>query len=107
MVISRCACQFARSDSDVALVRRVHVELHRKTLGDEVLLGEGPRQLDAVLVGELGIGRQRQHDLAGDLRVLAPLGRLRRVPQHRTVGEPSRRRPRATAPRGAPARRGA
>ena len=28
------------------------------------------------------VGRQRQHDLTGDLRVLAPLGRLRRVPQH-------------------------
>ena len=72
----------------LALVRRVHVELHRQALGDEVLLGERPRQCDAVLVGQFRIRRQRQHDLAGDLRVLALLRRLRRVPQHRAVGEP-------------------
>ena len=72
----------------LGVVWRVHVELHGKTLGDEVLLGERPCQLDAVLGGDTGVGRQRQHDLAGDLRVLAFLGGLRRVPQHRAVGEP-------------------
>ena len=69
-------------------MRRVHVELHRQSLGDEVLLGERARQFDPVGVGQLGVRRQRQHDLAGDLRVFPPLGRLRRVPQHRAVGEP-------------------
>ena len=50
-MISRCACQFARSESDVALMRRVHVELHREALGDEMLLGERPRQFDRSSIG--------------------------------------------------------
>ena len=33
----------------LALMRRVHVELHREALGDEVLLGERSRQVDPVL----------------------------------------------------------
>ena len=69
------------------LVRRVHVELHRQALRHEVLRGERPRQLDPVLVGDPLVGRQGEHDLAGDLRVLAFLGRLRRVPQHTGVAK--------------------
>ena len=69
-------------------MRRVHVELHGQTLGDEMLGGERPRQLDPVLMAELAVRRQGQDDLAGDLRVLAPLRRLRRVPQGSAVGEP-------------------
>ena len=45
-------------------------------------LGEGAGQRDPVLVVHLGIRRQRQHDLAGNLRILAAFRRFRRVPQH-------------------------
>jgi len=69
------------------VVGTVHVELHRQALGDEVLLGEGARQCDPVRVGQVGVRRQRQHDLARDLRVFSSLCGLRRVPQHRAVGE--------------------
>lgn len=71
-------------------VRRVHVELNRQALRDEMRLGEGAGHGDAVLGRDLGVGRQRQHDLAGDLGVLAALGRLRRVPQLARLGEPGR-----------------
>ena len=91
----------------LSLMWPVHVELHREALGHEVLHGERPRQLDAVLVGQFRIRRQRQHDLAGDLRVLAFLRRLRGIPQHRAVGKPRRGTRRAVAPHGARARRGA
>ena len=75
------------------LVRRVHVELHRQALRHEVLRGERPRQLDPVLVVDPLVGRQGEHDLAGDLRVLAFLGRLRRVPQYTGVRETARPAP--------------
>ena len=78
-----CAFAFA-----ALLLRRVHVELHREALGDEVLLGERAGQLDPVLGRQHPAGRQRQHDLAGDLGVLAALRCLGRVPQHRAVAEP-------------------
>ena len=64
------------------------VELHGQALGHEVLGGKGTGQLDPVFRRELAVGRQRQHDLAGDLGVLALLRRLGRVPQHCAVGEP-------------------
>jgi hypothetical protein len=67
------------------LVRSVHVELNGKPVGDELLLGKGARQFDPVLCCQLAIRRRRQHDLAGDPRVVALLRRLRRFPQHRTV----------------------
>jgi hypothetical protein len=66
----------------------VDIKLHRKSLGDEMLRGEAACQLDPILGRQRRIGWQRQHDLAGDLRVLAFLRRLRRIPQHRAVGEP-------------------
>ena len=50
---------------------RVHVELDRKTLRDEVFDGKASRELDPILRRELRVRRQRQHDLAGKLRVLA------------------------------------
>ena len=65
------------------VMRRVHVELHRQTLGDEVLRGKRVGERDPVLNADACVGRQCQHDLARDLRVLAFLGRLRRIPQHR------------------------
>ncbi len=68
-------------------VRCVHVELHGQALGHEVLGREGAGQLDPVLSRQHPVGRQRQHDLAGDLAVLALLGRLRRVPQCCGVGQ--------------------
>ena len=52
---------------------------------DERRLHERPRQLDVGGVGELV--RQRELDLARQLRVLALLGRLHRVPQGRAIGE--------------------
>ena len=91
----------------IARMRRVHVELNREALRDEVFDGEAPRELDPILRRELRVRRQRQHDLAGKLRVLAPLRRLGRIPQDRRVARASRRRLRAAAPRDAPARRGA
>ena len=71
----------------VAPVRRVNVELNRKPLGDEMLTGEGARQFDPILVGNLGVRRQGHDDFAGDLRILATLRRLRRVPQSRGVAK--------------------
>ena len=71
----------------IARMRRVHVELNRETLRDEVFDGKAPRELDPILRRELGVRRQRQHDLAGKLRVLAPLRRLGRIPQDRRVRE--------------------
>ena len=66
----------------VARVRRMHVELNRQTLRDEVLDCETPRQLDPILDRDLGVRRQREHDLAGKLGVLAALRCFGRVPQH-------------------------
>jgi hypothetical protein len=71
----------------IAFVRGVHVELHRQPLRHELLRGEGAHQLDAVLVADLGIGRQCDDDLARHLGVLALLGRLRRIPQHTRFAE--------------------
>ena len=71
----------------IATVRRVNVELNREPLGDEMLLRERARQFDPVFVRNFGIGRQRHDDFAGDLRILAPLRRLRRVPKSCGVGE--------------------
>ncbi len=68
-------------------VRRVDVELHRKTLGDEMLLREGTHQCEPVLRRDLPVGRQGEHDLAGDLGVLAALCRFRRVPQLARLAE--------------------
>ena len=41
-------------------MRPVYVELHCEAFGNEMLLRERPRQSDAILVGQFGIGRQRQ-----------------------------------------------
>ena len=71
----------------IAAMRRVNVELNREPLGDEVLRRERAREFDPVLVRNLRVRRQRHDDFAGDLRILAPLRRLRRVPQGRGVGK--------------------
>ncbi len=68
-------------------VRRVDVELHREALGDEMLLREGAHQREPVLCGDLPVCRQCEHDLAGDLGVLAALCRFRRVPQLARLAE--------------------
>ena len=62
-------------------VRRMNVQLHGKPLRHKMLDCKRPRQLHPVVVAELDIGRQRQHDLARQLRVLAFLHRFRRIPQ--------------------------
>jgi hypothetical protein len=72
----------------VAVVRPVRAELLRKLLDDEKLLRERRRQGDTVFVGQRGVRRQRQDDLAGDLGVLALLRRLRGISQHHAVGHP-------------------
>jgi len=71
----------------ITRVRRVHIELDREALRDEVFNGKAPRELDPILRRELRVRRQRQHDLAGKLRVLAPLRRLGRIPQGGRVRE--------------------
>ena len=71
----------------IAAMRRVNVELNAKAFGDKMLQREGAREFDAVLVRNLGVGRQGHDDFAGDLRILATLRRLRRVPQSRSVRE--------------------
>jgi len=72
----------------VAFVRRVNVELHRQPLRHEMRLGEGAGQRDPVLGGHIGVGRQRQHDLASHLCVLAPFRRFSFVPQHTGLAKP-------------------
>ena len=68
--------------------RLVHVEIRDHPAGHELLLHVGPHQLDVVGIRELA--RQRQLDLARQLRVLAPLERLDLVPQQLAIGEPVR-----------------
>jgi hypothetical protein len=68
-------------------MRPMHVELDHQALRHEVFHGKGPRQGYPVLVGQFGIGRERQHDLAGNLRVLPFFRRLRRIPQHAAIAE--------------------
>ena len=72
-------------------VRRVNVELHRQPLRDEMLLGEGAGHRNPVLGCHLPVGRQRQHDLTGDLGILPALGGFGRVPQLASPAEPLRR----------------
>jgi hypothetical protein len=56
---------------------RVHVELHRDTLGHEVLECERAGQRDTILEAQFGIRRQCENDLAGELRVLRFLSDVR------------------------------
>ena len=42
-------------------MRRMHVELHREALDDEVLVGERSSKLDSVLDADVLVGRQCQH----------------------------------------------
>jgi hypothetical protein len=67
----------------VPRMRRVHVQLHRQPAADEVLEGEAAHQLDPVLMAELAVRRQRHHQLARHLRVLASASRLRTQPPPR------------------------
>ena len=45
----------------VECMRRMHVELHREALDDEVLVGERSSKLDFVLDADVLVGRQCQH----------------------------------------------
>jgi hypothetical protein len=66
----------------------VHVEIGDHPAGHELLLHVGPHQRDIVGIRELA--RQRQLDLARQLRVLAPLVPPDLVPQVLAIGEPVR-----------------
>jgi len=89
----------------VALVRRVNVELHPPDPSPRNASRRrtGPR--DPVLGGHIRVGRERQHNLAGHLRVLAPLRRLGGVPQTRGPRQTAPPHPRVGGRHGARARR--
>ncbi len=57
--------------------------------GNELVVAAAADQLAALLGRQFD--RQRDHDLAGDLGVLAPLGRLDLVPEAGAVMHPGRR----------------
>ena len=61
---------------------RVHVELHRQPLRDEVLPSKALGQGHAVVMGQPRIGGQRQHDLPRHLGILSPFRPLGDIPEH-------------------------
>ena len=71
----------------IAVMGGMNVELDRQALRHEMLARETLDQRDAVLMGQLGIGGQRDHQLARDLRVAPPLRHFGRVPQRGRIGK--------------------
>ena len=74
----------------LGLMRPVQVDLHREALRHKVLIRKSARHLEAVRPRDVAVRRQCQNHFARDLSVLPLFGRLRRVPQHRQIGEPQR-----------------
>src|SRR3546814_2836749 len=63
----------------------MHIEIGDHTVIDELSLHKVAGQLDSLLLRHLA--RNRELDLARQLRVLAKLGRLDRIPESFAIGE--------------------